>query len=410
MKKYLLHSIMIGLLLISLAACAKQKKTGPLLQGRALEKDGEYLAALHHYEGMKDQNFRQDNIQNLYYLYGDILEAMQAINSGDPSAGQYYQLGEAYYEKIQSIPETSAIVPNSPLDLNNYFEQQREQFQGKALTALNTTTQMQPSHQEALWLEGMLHEERGETDQAILAYRKMLQIDSGSIGILSKNTTSMMAAVPEDPVMKRQHAKAMARLGRLLHEQGDSEDGLELVKYAIFLDPQNAEAYFNLAELYARQGDSAHAIIQYEAALCIEPAYLEAYYRIARIYLLRSEPIEAERILRLGRLNNPESLHLGAFHSAIKEMIDRQEQDKAQQIIQLLEGQPVSNDLGTLDVSGQNYEVQRLYFELRLQLLQRQRPYWLACGSIEEHPYFTTQIARTQAKIKSIGDILASPE
>ena len=410
MKKYLFHSIMIGLIFIGLTACAKQKKNGPLLQGRALEKEGEYLAALDHYKKMKNDDFRQDNIQNLYYLYGDILEAMQAINSGDPSAEQYYQLGEAYHEKAQSVPDMAAIEPNRELDLDNYFKQQREQFQGKALTALNIATDMQPSHLEALWIEGQLHEERGETDLAILAYQKMLQSDSRSVGILSKSEADLANVASEESGIRQRQSKAMARLGRLIYEQGEHENGMALVKQAIFLEPQNTEAYFSLGELYARQGDSPHAIMQYEAALCTDPAYLEAYYRIARIYLLRSEAIEAERVLKLGRLNNPDASHLGLFHSALKETLDRQEQDKAQQIIQQLEGDLGSDDLGKLDVSGQSYRVQLLYYNLRLQLLQRQRPYWLACGSIEEHPYFITQINRTQAKINSIEKILKSAE
>ena len=410
MKKYLLHYMMIGFILIGLAACAKQKKTGPLLQGRTLEKEGEYLAALQHYEGMKNESFRQENIQNLYYLYGDILEALRAMNNDGASAEQYYQLGNAYYEKVQSIPETTATTPTAQLDLSNYFAQQREHFQGKALTALNTASDMQPSHQEALWLEGQLHEERGETDLAILAYQKMLESDSGSVGILSQQEENMAGPDFATPAIEQQNAKALARLGRLVYERGEHEQGIEFVKQAIFVDPQNAEAYFSLAEFYAQQGDSAHAIIQYEAALCADPAYIEAYYRIARMYLLRSEPIEAERVLKLGRLNNPEALHLGLFHSALKETLDRREQENASQIIERLEGDSTSGDMETLDVSLQSYQVQLLYYNLRLQLLQRQRPYWLACGSIEEHPYFITQIDRTQAKINSIEAILASAE
>ncbi len=410
MKKYLLHCLTIGLILIGPAACAKQKKTGPLLQGRALEKEGQYTVALRHYERMKDESFRQDNIQNLYYLYGDILGTIQAINSGDTSVEQYYRLGDAYYEKSQTIPETAAIEPNAWLDLNTYFTHQRGQLQEKSLTALDTATQIQPLHQEALWLEGTLHEKRGETEQAILAYQNMLQIESGSVGILSKSDAGMSTAVPENPAIRHQNAKALARLGRLLYERGEHENGLEIVKQAILYDPRYAEAYFNLGELYARQGDSAHAIMQYEAALCIEPANLETYYRIARVYLLRNESIEAERVLKLGRMNNPEALHLGLFHTALKQALDLQEQDKAQQIVEFLEGQPVPDDLGNLDVSSQNYEIQRLYFNLRLQLLQRQRPYWLACGDSEEHPYFATQIARTQARITYIEESLASPE
>lgn len=384
MKKYILSVMLIGIILCNLTACTTGKTSGPLQKGRRLEEDGDYTAALRKYRGINDEEFRQISSNNLYYLYGDILEAMAAIK-GDPSSEQYYKLAQAYYDKAETIPEGAEIAPNAELDLHAYFAQQREQLQTNAMKALDKATELQPDNDEALLLEGIIYEEKDEPEKAITVYEEVLQFN------------------PENP-------EFFVRLGRLLHEQGEFEIGRKLVEQAIADAPGNAEAHFTLGNIYAEQGSENLAIEEFHQTICLDPHHIETYYSIARFFLAQNNLIDTERVMQLGISNNPDSLPMGLFYNSLKSVLDRQEQESVRKIIQQLEGGFVPDNVQQINISQQNFETQLRYFDLRLKLIQRQRPYLLPCSEFEENPYFEKQIGQTQAKLEEIKQLLTASE
>ncbi|PIE33832.1 hypothetical protein CSA56_09985 [candidate division KSB3 bacterium] len=388
MRKYVVSIFMFGLLFSILSACSHRgdRHLGPLRQGRALEEEGEYVAAQDHYQKMKEPAFREVCINNLHYLYGDILDAMAAINGEDqPTSEQYYALGEAYYEKARTIPQGVNIEPNAELDLVTYFTQEKAQLQAKALASLEQVQQRQPDHTEALFLEGTVYEEQEEPEKAIAVYQDLLHHDPGN---------------PE----------ALLRLSRLFYQQGSYQKSLKLAERVVAFSPTNPEAHFVLGNIYSQQGQLDLALDEFHQTLCLEPRYQEAYYRIGQYFLAQNNLIEAERVIKLGAVNNPDSVQMGIFYTGLKSVLDQQEQDDVLEIIQQLEGQDISSDLQNVNMADQNIPVQLRYYELRLKLLKRQRPYHLTCSETEEHPFFERQIIQTENKIHEIQEFLTSIE
>jgi len=385
MKRAILSLAAFGLLLSSLTACTQNQKLGPLRKGRALEEHGEYVVALDHYQRMKDVEFREECLNNLHYLYGDILDAMSAINGTEaPSAEQYYALGDAYYDTAESIPQ-GAVRPNAEFDLETYFAQKTNQLHTKALTALEQAQQSAPHYGEALLLEGVIYEEQEKSEQAIAAYQKLLEYE------------------PEN-------VEAIVRLSRLVYAQDKHQKGLKLAQQAVALSPENPKAHFALGNIYAREGQRDLARDEFHQTLCLDPHYPEVYYLIGQIFLARNDLIDAERIIRLGTVNNPDSLKMRVFYTGLKSVLDQQEQEDVLAIIRQFEGPDAPNNLRNVRMAEQNILVQLRYYKLRLKLLERQRPYSLGCSGTEEHPFFEKQIRQTQDKIQEINELLASAE
>ena len=129
---YLLFLWMFTGSLLVVSSCMERPPTVTLQRGRELEEQGNYTGALEHYQDMENPGFREICTNNLRYLYGDILDAMLAQQQEPETAEGYFALGNAYYEKARSIPESHDISPNMWFDSASYFSEQREQFRTQA--------------------------------------------------------------------------------------------------------------------------------------------------------------------------------------------------------------------------------------------------------------------------------------
>jgi tetratricopeptide (TPR) repeat protein len=196
----------------------------------------------------------------------------------------------------------------------------------------------------------------------------------------------------------------------LLHEQGQFETGRKLVEQVVADAPDNAEAHFTLGNIHAEQGSETLAIEEFHQTLCLDPHHIEAYYSIVRFFLAQNNLIDSERVMKLGVSHNPDSLAMGLFYNSLKSVLDKQEQESVLKIIQQLEEGFNPDNVQQIDISQQNMATQLRYFDLRLKLLQRQRPYLLSCSEIEENPFFERQIGQTQAKIEAIKQLLTASE
>lgn len=381
MKRYLLFMLGLCVLGGSLISCGKPVQEATLMQGRALEEQGDYIGAFDYYQRVKNPSFRQICTSNLRYLYGDILDAMLAQKNAPETPDIQYLLGKAYYEKAASLPQGLEISPNPDFDSHTYFSKRREYFQNQAMTALTTATAMKSDYPEALLLQAALYEESDAPEQAIPIYQRLLTLQ------------------PESP-------RVSSHLGQLLYRQGQTTEGIELAEQAVQYAPDNAEAHVILAGLYAEEGQEIPAIQHFQHAICADPHDYEIYYRLSQIFLYNGNLIDAERVLRLGFINNPGALSLGLFYAALNSLLDGKAEDEAKQIIQQMEGEAAQDQTGKIQMSGEDPELQIRYLRLRMKLIQRQRPYWLPCSNEEENPYFDSQLQMTERQITALEQML----
>jgi len=404
MRNIFMHIVLLFLVGCGVGACA-QEKAATLQNGRALEEQGKYIGALENYQKMPSQEFRDVCAHNLRQLYGNILDALRAQQDNPDSAEAYYHLGKAYYEKARSLPEDQAVVPNAGFDTNAYFAEQRKQFQTQAQialesatqrkqfqvqaqTALESATQLQANYQDMLLLEGNLYRDQGDPEKAILAYQQLVDLQ------------------PESPEVYDQ-------LGMLLYDRGQTQEGLEFAKQAVTKAPDNPDAHFTLGRLYAREGNDELAIAEFQQTLCQNPHDPEAYYKLSQVYLSQANLMDAERVLRLGVLNNAASQKLALFYKALKSTLDSKELDEFIAIYKASGGQAVDrvmlDALKDKDLKA-SPELEIRYLRFVINIIERQRPYVLPCAGIEEYPYFKRQITWLQEKITKLEQSIQTQE
>lgn len=127
------------------------------------------------------------------------------------------------------------------------------------------------------WHErGLELEDEGESDAAMGAYRRALEIDPG-------------------------FADGHLDLGRLLHERGQLAGAERHYRQALAARPEDATAAFNVGVALQDQRRLPEAAEAYRAALEIEPDLADAHYNLSGIYEALGEREDAFRHLRTYR-------------------------------------------------------------------------------------------------------------
>ncbi len=119
------------------------------------------------------------------------------------------------------------------------------------------------------FLDGSLHDQKGEYAQAILEYEEALR-------------------AKQDPAIYHAMAKDFALLGKL-------DRAVENGKQAIALDPDNRTYRETLAEIYVSAMDYDSAATQLEAAIRIDSSYREGWTSLAHLTQMK----DPQRALRL---------------------------------------------------------------------------------------------------------------
>lgn len=374
---------LIGLWLIgwTLTSCSQRPLEVTLQEGRELEEQGEYVAAMKYYQYLPDPWLREVCQHNLEYLYGDILDGMLAREQDADTAKTYYDLGEAYYDKARSLPDKKKVAPNHGFDTQSYFAERQAFFESHSLTALQEATQRRPDYREALKLAGLVYEEMEQPEEAIAVYQSLAETYSDS-------------------------AEVCYRLGILLYNQGHTWEGLEYAERAAMLAPENPNPHFALGLLYAREGQPDYAISEFHQTLCYTPSYQAAYQKLAQVYLRQNNLIDAERVLRLGVEQNPDALQLGLFYNSLRSVLDAKEVEMAEEVYQQLSATTEAKSVADQEdeeASEISPRLQRRQLQLQLNIVKRQRSYILPCtDDAEDHPYFTRKIALLEEQIAQL--------
>ena len=135
---------------------------------------------------------------------------------------------------------------------------------------------------ESWFQKGLELEETGApVEEAVDAYRKVLELNPGAAGALVNLGTIYyrlrkfdeaekyyVQAIDADPG----YPLAEFNLGNLYDEQGRTREALEHYRQALALNPHYADAHFNLALLCERLGDALKAVHHWKAYLKLDNA------------------------------------------------------------------------------------------------------------------------------------------
>jgi len=133
---------------------------------------------------------------------------------------------------------------------------------------------------EAWFQKGLDLEETGApVEDAIAAYRKVLELNPGAAGALV-NLGTICYRQRRYPEAEKYYQEAIAadpayplaqfNLGNLFDEQGKSEEAFEHYRRALRLNPNYADAHFNLALLCERTGDNLKAVHHWKTYLKLD--------------------------------------------------------------------------------------------------------------------------------------------
>jgi len=125
----------------------------------------------------------------------------------------------------------------------------------------------------AHFVEGTSFEENGEIDNALEAYRKVLNVDPGQSELAS-------------------------RVAALLTRQDDFPQAIDVLKDAIKANPNEPDPYLQLAFIYAKYLKKTDQAVDYaNRAIALDPRNIDAYQRLCEIELAAGEEKKARQSL-----------------------------------------------------------------------------------------------------------------
>jgi Tfp pilus assembly protein PilF len=126
---------------------------------------------------------------------------------------------------------------------------------------------------------GALLARQGKLDEALLHYRKALEVN---------------------PNLE----KAAVYLGAILYAKGDVSEAIEHYQRVLEMNPEFAEVHNNLGALLDRQGKADEAIAHYRQALRLRPTIAQAHFNLGRALLKQGKLDKAiKQIQRAVRIN-----------------------------------------------------------------------------------------------------------
>lgn len=171
-----------------------------------------------------------------------------------------------------------------------------------ALTSAESDEALRGRWMMALGFIGDRHRDRGETDRALVAYRKALELRPNDPRVLraraqlystSLDFTSAIRDLQQSLAQKPEQPLAWVNLGIARASLGDVPGAREAYQEAIGLNANEALAHFNLGNTYRQVGDLERAVESYLTAVAADPGLGVAHFEIGRAYILLGRPAEA---------------------------------------------------------------------------------------------------------------------
>jgi tetratricopeptide (TPR) repeat protein len=223
------------------------------------------------------------------------------------SAAGHFQSGQS--DQAESLcMEVFKIQPehSGALFLLGLISQERHDVD-KAVSFYQRALQSDPALVSAYYNLGSIFQETGKREEALTYYQKALQLDPAladawnAAGIIyyekgeaEKAATCYRRALELDPAL----ADAYYNLGKVLWDGGESDGAMTYYRKALQLNPNSAEVYNNLGFCLQEQGHYDEALAYFQRAIGIAPHFAQAYYNLALYHHDRNLVDEALRYYR----------------------------------------------------------------------------------------------------------------
>jgi tetratricopeptide (TPR) repeat protein len=223
-------------------------------------------------------------------------------------ANNYYQQGDL--EKTAGVLHT--LLDANPDNVDILFFAQRV-YSELADTTLNKLAVLAPgsARMEQLIAERLINV--GDLKDAIVHYRKAIEMDPRLPGMHFELAESLMEGAPNDADAQEQATKELrtaieidgdstrteCELGRIALLQDHTDEALAHYKKAYAMDPQNPLAGVGLADLAEREGNLEQAAGYLRMAVQSDPLNAEAHYRLCQIDKKLNLDEEAQKELKL---------------------------------------------------------------------------------------------------------------
>ena len=257
------------------------------------------------------------NLANLYSNIGMVTEAVKAyiktlsLDPGYKDAhfnlgslyqeiGDYKQAIYAYEQTIASHPDEEDVYINVILDYNNalknepgnaaYQEAQKETID----RLIRLVSARQPQRATSFFNLGFVYGEMGDFSNAILAYRRVLELNPRHAHALYNlgNAYRELRRFDEALMMYERAVQAggprktdaLLNIGIIQGQRGDYSKAKDYYQKAIQADPANAKAYFNLGYISEKTGHLREAVEFYQKAVHLNSKNAQIHYNLGNAY------------------------------------------------------------------------------------------------------------------------------
>ena len=282
----------------------------------------------------------------------------------------YFKLGELYHQ--QGDVEVAVGYFERALELNPaladmFITQGQNAFDAgnyqDAIEPLNTHLLLFPEDIAAAYLLGQSYEARGDMDNALLFYERVLALDAKRPDVLFKivhiyreqqahpqavdalqkiiaiepdtaeahyllalshlalnEREAALSAFLETVRLTPDNVSAQFQAGILFEQKGDIDNAIVHYEKTIALDETNAEPFFRLGAIYRERNDEDNIIRVYQPALALEPAHPKLHHLLAVIFEKRDERESAIRYYGLANQYDPGHFD---WHYSYARLLDR---------------------------------------------------------------------------------------
>jgi len=232
-----------------------------------------------------------------------------------------------------------AIEPAASYAYHNLAaEMKRRGNSDAAILYYRKATELDPRFALAYDNLGDIFAERREFDEATSAYHKALQIDPNA-AVTYHKLGNLFAQRGNNPEAVQNYLKALeinpkyARahndLGNVLVALGDIDKATEHFRKSAALDATATEPLFNLGNLMVRLNQLDRAMGYFQRALDINPKFAQAHNNLGRVLAARGELDEAVNHFREATRLEPD--FVAAHESLIQALIEQGKTEEARQ-------------------------------------------------------------------------------
>lgn len=177
----------------------------------------------------------------------------------------------------------------------------------KARQLYRDVLKLDPGHNDALHMLGLLTHQLGDNDAAIKLLNKALQQGPESAEIFTNLGNALQASgqIEEAITSFKKALKinpdfilAHNNLGNALNLAGNKEEAIASFNTAIALNPNTALTYHNLGNLFYSKGEQENAIAYFRKALAIEPEFADANNNLASLLAATGNTEEAIELFK----------------------------------------------------------------------------------------------------------------